>query len=116
MASHYGFSPRLLGLMGCEPLTPALVVPEEHVSRRQALVQAYKDRMSMEKHPEDLEASETGDPPDDDKPLDINHYHIVDEVWHYCSVDWGSKCKTRCSTNGSRLSQGRFMYWLQFSP
>ncbi len=25
--------------------------------------------------------------------LDLNHYHIVDEVWHYNSVDWGDKCK-----------------------
>jgi hypothetical protein len=25
--------------------------------------------------------------------LDINHYRIVDEVWHFASIDWGHRCK-----------------------
>lgn len=25
--------------------------------------------------------------------LDLNYYRLVDEVWHFCSVDWGSRCK-----------------------
>lgn len=25
-------------------------------------------------------------------PLDLNHYRMVNEVWHYSSVDWGHKC------------------------
>lgn len=28
-----------------------------------------------------------------DRTLDLNHYRIVDEVWHFSSVDWGSNCK-----------------------
>lgn len=27
--------------------------------------------------------------------LDLNYYHLVNEVWHFCSVDWGSQCKFR---------------------
>lgn len=23
---------------------------------------------------------------------DLTHYHIVDEVWHWSSVDWGRRC------------------------
>ena len=79
--------------MGCEPLTPALVVQEEHVSRRKAFVQAYKERMSTDKHSLDPEALEMEETRDHDEPLDLNHYRIVDEVWHFCSVDWGSRCK-----------------------
>lgn len=26
--------------------------------------------------------------------LNLNYYHFVNEVWHFCSVDWGSRCKT----------------------
>lgn len=26
--------------------------------------------------------------------LNLNYYHLVNEVWHFCSVDWGSRCKT----------------------
>lgn len=25
--------------------------------------------------------------------LDLNYYRLVNEVWHFCSVDWGSRCK-----------------------
>lgn len=25
-------------------------------------------------------------------PLDLSHYRLVEEVWHYCSVDWNNKC------------------------
>ena len=25
--------------------------------------------------------------------LDINHYKMVNEVWHYYSVDWGNNCE-----------------------
>jgi hypothetical protein len=24
--------------------------------------------------------------------LDVNHYHIADEVWHWSSTDYGKKC------------------------
>ena len=26
--------------------------------------------------------------------LDLNHYRIVNEVWHFMSVDWGYRCKS----------------------
>jgi hypothetical protein len=83
--------------MGCEPLTPALVVHEEPLSRRQALVKAYKERKSIDTHSSDPEAHEMEESRRDDSPLDLNHYRIVDEVWHFCSVDWGSKCEALSS-------------------
>jgi hypothetical protein len=24
---------------------------------------------------------------------DLSHYHIVDDVWHWSSVDWGRRCE-----------------------
>ena len=93
LASYYEFSPRLLGLMGCDPLKPALVVHEEHLNKGQALVRACKERMSIDRHSSDPEALELEEPSDYEKPPNLNHYRIVDEVWHFCSVDWGFKCK-----------------------
>lgn len=78
--------------MGCDPLKPALVVHEEHLNKRQAHVPAYKERMSMDRDSSDPETLEMKSS-DHDKPLNLNHYRIVDEVWHFCSVDWGFKCK-----------------------
>lgn len=34
--------------------------------------------------------------------LDLSHYRVVEEVWHYCSVDWSNKCT---ETRGSLLSR-----------
>ncbi len=102
--------------MGCEPLTPALVVPEESLSRRQAIYKAYKERKSMDTHSSDPEAHEMEESHKTDEPLDLNHYRIVDEVWHYCSVDWGSKCEALLDYQESLAKPGRYMYWLQFSP
>ena len=80
--------------MACEPLKPALVVHEERPSRTRALVQTFRDRKSTDTHSSDPEAVEMVEPHKNDGDLDLNHYRIIDEVWHFCSVDWGSKCKT----------------------
>ena len=101
--------------MGSKPLTPALVVPKEPMSTRQAIMQAYKEQRSIDKHPADPEKIEMGKSEDRAKPLDINHYRIVNEVWHFCSVDWGSKCKALPTTKSPLLSQCRSVYWLQYS-
>ena len=34
--------------------------------------------------------------------LDLNHYRIIDEVWHFCSVDWGHRCKTNLKQTQER--------------
>jgi len=102
VAEHYGFSPRLLGLMRCEPLRPIPVPTITHHSRISELWHQNQDHSdghepekTLQNHVMDLEghlqkldsrSSRTG-------PLDLNHYRIVNEVWYYSSVDWGHKCK-----------------------
>lgn len=27
--------------------------------------------------------------------IDLNHYRVINNVWHFFSVDWGHKCKIR---------------------
>src|SRR5438046_1294167 len=31
-------------------------------------------------------------PASEPERLDVNHYHIADEVWHWCSMDYSEKC------------------------
>ncbi|MCJ1281645.1 hypothetical protein MMC26_000966 [Xylographa opegraphella] len=96
IATHYGFSPRLLGLMKCKPLTPQLVPTTAHY-RRLDFWHTPKTRSNLEKVIQeksiDIERDHEriDDPSTQSEAIDLNHYTIVNEVWHYASVDWGSK-------------------------
>ena len=100
IAMYYGFSPRLLGLMHCEPLKPVPIPDTTYHSRIQELWHPNRNRKpgtdsdkvvedqvsDLESHPEKVDSS-----PAQARYLDLNHYLIVNEVWHYASVDWGHK-------------------------
>ncbi|MCJ1386640.1 hypothetical protein MMC17_009766 [Xylographa soralifera] len=96
IATHYGFSPRLLGLMKCKPLTPQLVSTAAPSSRldfwhtpkpRPNLERVFQEKsIDIERDHERID-----NPSTQSEAIDLNHYTIVNEVWHYASVDWGSK-------------------------
>ena len=53
------------------------------------------ERKSTDTHSTDLEKDEKGLPALDRIPmLDLNHYKMVNEVWHFYSVDWGTNCRS----------------------
>ena len=53
------------------------------------------ERKSTDTHSADLEKDEKGLPVLARFPmLDLNHYKMVNEVWHFYSVDWGTNCKS----------------------
>lgn len=69
-----------------KPLTPAVV---EH---------PQKSSLSsmMHRHQDDIEMAPPGASEVEselESELNLNYYHLVNEVWHFCSVDWGSRCK-----------------------
>jgi hypothetical protein len=111
ISTKYKFSPRLVALMCCEPLRPVLM-PSSHAHRNR-LGQVF-DRMVLGKDgkhetmevvennsstpnsaaihgQDDLEDLYDLDEKRDIKfnMLDVNHYSIINEVWHYSSVDRG---------------------------
>lgn len=100
LAGHYGFSPRLLGVMCDKHMTPAGPVIDDphHTNRVQAYVNSKirSERKSVETESPspDLEKLEMRDSPRSaGSMLDLNHYRIADEVWHFSSVDLGPRCK-----------------------
>ena len=92
--------------MQCDPLKPVPVVTEYTQSRLSGRFFGRKDKkgneereaakfedsqvveIDMEKATKDSSSS-----PHAAKGLDLNHYKVINEVWYYCSVDWGRKCK-----------------------
>lgn len=50
--------------------------------------------------------------------LDINHYRVVNQFWHYCSVDPGSKCRNLQAIlweANHRADKNRFVHRIQLS-
>ncbi|KAI4121056.1 MAG: hypothetical protein LQ347_006969, partial [Umbilicaria vellea] len=111
IGGHYGFSPRLLGVMCAQPLkdTPAPSVPDTPRSlMRDLWPQKEAEQTSRQSRASDLESSaETVEkPPEPHRPLE--QYNIANEVWHYSSVDWGHKflCVGYNSLFNTHTSQG----------
>lgn len=96
LAARYDFSPRLLGIMCSKHKTPK-VIPS--TPRQSGLMyrghwkQDHTDRRSVETQHTDPEKN-SGTPTVVREPvLNLSHYMVVNEVWHFNSVDWGSTCR-----------------------
>ncbi|TKA25723.1 hypothetical protein B0A50_05818 [Salinomyces thailandicus] len=93
LAKHYDFSPRLLGLMCSDPMRPGRSPPTSQVedapvkkfwSRRS---KASSQSLEIEKGVDEL--SEHSSISSYDSAARGNLYRIVDDIWHYSSVDFG---------------------------
>lgn len=97
-----------------DKLVPAVVGPQQggaHATRRPA---SFK---SAESHSDDIESHEMSYIGSGAGEIDLNFYRLVNEVWHFCSVDWGSRCKIlECLLETSlALTNARSLRWVQFS-
>lgn len=76
---------------------PAVVGPQHGVvdAARNSVSNAQRSMSfkSAESLPDDIESHEMTYSGSRAGEIDLNYYHLVDEVWHFCSVDWGSRCK-----------------------
>ena len=92
LARQYDFSPRLTGLMCSQPAAAAKSaqsVPEhKHFFSRHHRVPSSRKSHDLEK--EAYVLSEDVDH-DWDPLRDLNHYQVVDTIWHWSSVDLGPK-------------------------
>ena len=57
-------------------------------SRKPHLERRSVETQSLDLEKEGMAVPSTSRPP----VLDLSHYKLVEEVWHYCSVDWSNKC------------------------
>ena len=116
LATRYGFSRRTAGVMTSDPRRPAVVTTANQLNRKRAMLPWIKDRSSFDSRTEDLEMTPTREqPPSHATSLDMNHYRMVNEVWYYCSVDWGTRCKGSVRYEIRRLTCSRSLCRLQLS-
>ena len=107
LAKHYDFSPRLLGMMCSEPLAPRSSSLKKKQSENtlgsggsaRSRKSQRSRRSAGENEKEDFDSEESIGMTEMmhstqlDMVRDLSHYHIVDEVWHWSTVDWGRHCK-----------------------
>ena len=105
LAKHYDFSPRLLGMMCSDPLAPR-PSPLNTKQSSNTLGSAKSRRSQRSKRSADSQENADLDSEESigmtemmhstqlDMVRDLSHYHIVDEVWHWSTVDWGRRCKS----------------------
>jgi hypothetical protein len=102
LAKHYDFSPRLLGLMCSDPLPPKHdALQTKKSSNTLGSGRSYKSFRSRKSHKSKEELDSEGSIGMTDMMhstqlemvRDLSHYHIVDEVWHWSTVDWGRRCE-----------------------
>ncbi|KAI9779355.1 MAG: hypothetical protein M1839_007463 [Geoglossum umbratile] len=103
LAEHYEFSPRLSGLMYSEPLKPVPAVSSNEAPSTTERIKEYtrqKRQQLLDPHqpptptaPNAENSIELGKvpPTTNRKRLDMNHYHLASEVWHWSSIDYGKR-------------------------
>ncbi|KAI9800774.1 MAG: hypothetical protein M1833_003191 [Piccolia ochrophora] len=93
LKARYGFSRRLEAIMCQDPMIPRTSPPDQSHGQLQHLRDKIRGRRGSLTGEHDLEKevdAGRAKPRTLELP-DLNHYRLVDEVWHYCSVDWGDK-------------------------
>lgn len=102
LAHKYEMSPRLMLSMCDRPFKPEPVsnmVPRPNRMKEMLnttdwrLFKQQAELTAQIKAPLDVESHEMHeDSKAQAKMLDLNHYRIVNELWHFMSVDWGHRC------------------------
>ena len=108
IGQHYDFSPRLLGMMCSDPIPPRSEAPnlEKSVStlRSRASHRSRHSKSSSEKSKpvsnkdtidseESIGMTELMHSAQLEMVRDLTHYQIVEDIWHWSTVDWGRRCK-----------------------
>lgn len=131
IGQHYDFSPRLLGMMCSDP-----VPPRSAASSMDRSVSTLRSRLShRSKHSKSSSETSKSDSNKDtidseesvgmtelmhstqlEMVRDLTHYQIVEDVWHWSTVDWGRRCESCQSTECILLTYHRPLSGLQHTP
>jgi hypothetical protein len=93
LAKIYDFSPRLLGLMCSDPMQPQTPSPSQHPARKLRRFWNNDSRLSSSAEADSVkcsdELSEHYSVSSHDSSQGGNLYRIVNDLWHYSSIDFG---------------------------
>jgi hypothetical protein len=100
LAQHFDFTPRLLGMMRSNPCPPkpqSLHKKKSSSTLRSRLSGKSSRSSKANQTSMDSESSigmtELMHSAQLEMVEDLSHYQLVDDVWHWSTVDWGRRCK-----------------------
>jgi hypothetical protein len=105
LGQHFDFTPRLLGMMRSDPSLPRSPSLRKKKSSstlrsrfsgksaraKQSLASEESIGMTELMHSTQLEMVQ-----------DLSHYQLVNDVWHWSTVDWGRRCKSQSRSKMTR--------------
>jgi hypothetical protein len=112
LGQHYDFSPRLLGLMCSDHVPPRSSPSTSNMEKSFSTLRSRishrskgsKSSSEKSKHKtpsmdseESIGMTEIMHSTQLEVVRDLSHYQIVEDVWHWSTVDWGRRCK--CSSH-----------------
>lgn len=106
LAGHFDFTPRLLGMMCSDPVPPrpkSLHKKKSSSTLRSRLSQKSNKSVSITARAKEaneayldsessIAMSELMHSTQLEIVQDLSHYQLVDDVWHWSTVDWGRRC------------------------
>jgi hypothetical protein len=118
LGQYFDFTPRLLGMMRsdpCPPKSPSMRKKKSSSTLRSMLShrssksgstqqRAKEANQAMMDSEESIGMTELMHSAQLEMVQDLSHYQLVDDVWHWSTVDWGRRCKSprdigECSAN-----------------
>jgi hypothetical protein len=106
LGQHYDFSPRLLGMMCSNPVpprsSPASMERSFSTLRSRFSHKSKSSKSSSERSKqkpvsmgseESIGMTEMMHSTQLEVVRDLSHYQIVEDVWHWSTVDWGRRCE-----------------------
>lgn len=107
LGQYFDFTPRLLGMMRsdpCPPKTPSMRKRKSSSTLRSML--SHRSNKSGSTKQRAKEANQATIDSEESIGMtelmhstqleivqDLSHYQLVDDVWHWSTVDWGRRCK-----------------------
>lgn len=104
LGQHFDFTPRLLGMMCSDPIPP-----RSQSLHKKKSSSTLRSRISHRSGRSGSSRSKAQEPPIDSEESigmtemmhstqlemaqNLSHYQIVNDVWHWSTVDWGRRCK-----------------------
>jgi hypothetical protein len=96
LGQHFDFTPRLLGMMRSDPKPLSLRKKKSSSTTLRSRFSSGKSssrKQTSQDSEESIGMTELMHSTQLDMVQDLSHYQLVNDVWHWSTVDWGRRCK-----------------------
>jgi hypothetical protein len=103
VGQHFDFTPRLLGIMRSDPCPPRMqslrkgksssTLRSRFSGRSGPSARVKQANHSSHDSEESIGMTELMHSTQLEMVQDLSHYQLVDDVWHWSTVDWGRRCR-----------------------